>query len=396
MNMKKDTLLIIMIALSFFNTSCHRTGNIETPLYADSLFQVITIDPDALSRTERSKISIIAESIEYIPLQTTDSILIGHAQKMVVWQGNFYIWDKQTESIYLFDANGKFKNKLSKQGGSPEEYPRIYDFEVDRQNGDIWIYSDMTGKFYQYTTAGEFVKQVKSPVMISSFAVHKDWKYCYLGRSANMDYYKDTYPKMCRYMALQDDQPQHQELAYEYKDIKVPLSSFNYSFYKDTVLLTEFLKPVIYSVDTLGRLHPRYRLEFTTNTLSLSFDEEVDLKAVKSAEKAGNYAHLFGTFFETGKYVFFNYARGLIGTGFVDKSTGTVHNQGYFLEDDFNIIGLPVSISFVDENYMYKIVEPGILLKNREKGNMSSYLEKICQGIQEFNNPIIIRIKLKK
>lgn len=394
--MKKNTLLIITIALSFFNTSCHRTGNIETTLYADSLFQVITIDPDALSQTERSKISTIAENIEYIPLQTTDSILIGHVKKMVVWQGDLYIWDKQTESIYLFDANGKFKNKVSKQGGGPEEYPRIYDFEVDRQNGNIWIYSDITGKFYQYTTSGEFVKQVKSPVLISSFAVHKDWKYCYLGRSANMDYYKATYPQMCRYMALLGDEPQYQELAYEYKDIKVPLSNSNYSFYKDTVLLTEFLKPMVYSIDTLGQLHPRYRIEFTTNTISLSFDEEIDMNAVKSAEKSGNYTYLFGSFFETDKYIFFNYARGLIGTGYVDKSTGIIHNQGYFLEDDFNTIGLPVSISFVDEDYMYKTVEPRILLKNREKGNLSSYLEKVCQSMQEFNNPVIVRIKLKK
>lgn len=396
--MKMKTFLCVLVATSLLPLcfSCQHGSKVQTMMYNDSLFQVITIDPNAISKTEKAKISEISESVEYIPLQTTDSVLIGGIEKLIVWQGDFFIWDKQAESIYRFDGEGKFKSKFFKQGGGPGEYPRIFDFNMDRSNGHLWIYSDMTNSLYEYTAEGEFIQKIKSPMRVSTFAVKADQAYCYARDFVNEEYFKATFPRQYRYLMLQSGVPQQQALEYTYRETGVPLSTDNFSYYKDTVLLTEFLKPLVYSIDSVGRLVPRYKLVFTTNTIHPSFDDEIDLKQLQAEEKAGNFTDLFGGFFETDNYLFFNYARGLVGTGYVDKKTGIVHNQGYFLTDDFNDIGLSVSILFADEDYVYKTKEPSLLLRTRELGGLSPYLEKVCQEMQEFDNPVIVKVKLKK
>lgn len=194
---------------------------------------------------------------------------------------------------------------------------------------------------------------------------------------------------------MKNEQPVHQQLSYVYNEkfTNISLSADNFSFYKDTMLLCEYLKPEIYTIDSTGCLKPRYRIEFLTNNYNPSFNMDIDVEKMKAEEKAGRLAKLFDSFFETDNYLFFNYSWGLIGSVYVNKEDNTIHNMGFFLEDDFNSNSLPVTIEFVDEEYMYQIEEPSSLI--RVKSSYSPYLKKIVDGIEEFDNPVIAKIKLK-
>lgn len=147
-------------------------------------------------------------------------------------------------------------------------------------------------------------------------------------------------------------------------------------------------------IDSIGNLKPRYRVKFSTNTCEPDFNnEEIDLEQIKDKVKQGNLTFLFNGFYETDKYLFLNYSRKLIGTAYVDKKDYSIHNLGYFLLDDFNQNSLPASINYVDEKYMYKITEPEKLLMKQD--GYSPYLRKMCSTMQEFDNPVIIKIRLK-
>lgn len=377
--------------------SCKKSGTLQNVVLSDSLFQLITVDPDDIDQKKRSYISEISDEVEYIPLQSGDSILIGEIKKIIVKDSIYYIWDNLAETIFCFNSEGKFISRICKQGEAPDEYLRISDFTINLKNGNIIIYSDMSKCFYEYTKSGKLVGRTIVPFVLSSLAVRGDHAYCYLGKLPNIDFFKETFPESYRYLMLKDGHSLCQQLPYDFNEcfLKIPLSMNNFSFYNDTLLLTEYLSPEVYSIDSAGSLKPRYRIQFSTNKYAPTFSENVDLERMEQEMKQGNLTMLYNCFYETNKYLFFNYSRGLVGMAYVDKRKSTIHNMGYFLLDDFNQNTLPASINFVDDEYMYKIADPGQLLMKKGKENFSSYLNNICNNIQEFDNPVIIRIKLK-
>ena len=361
--MKKLIYVLVLPLLM----SCKKNTALQNMVINDSLFQVVTINPDNINKKEPGKISMFAESVEYIPLQTEDDMLIGEITRLIVWKDMYYIWDRLSETVFCFGQDGKFRYRLSKQGEAPDEYFNIADFTLDMESGNMVVYSDRGQALYEYSATSELVEKLDVPFIMSSFAVKGDWKYCYLGRLPNMRFYEDVFPKSYRYATLQNKNVCNEYLPYKFDEsfLKVPLSSNNFTFYGDTILLTEFLSPEIFSIDTLGRLCPRYRIEFTTNTYTPNFEEPVDLDKMKRTVKEGKLTTLYGAFYENTNYMFFNYSRGLIGLAYVDKREGLVHNPGYFLLDDFNQNTLSVSIACVDEEYLYLIGEPELLLKKK-------------------------------
>jgi hypothetical protein len=191
-----------------------------------------------------------------------------------------------------------------------------------------------------------------------------------------------------------------QQLKYTFKEshLRVPLSQNNFSFYKDTVLLTEYMMPEIYGIDENYRLIPRYRIEFTTNTYNLSFEEDANMEKMQSAENSGGLTTL-KSFYETDDYILMNYARGYYGLVYVIKNNNTIHNMGYFLFNDIQGIPMPVGILYVDSEYLYTSTEPDLLLtqiKQLKKIKESPYMQDIATKIEETGNPVIVKVKLKK
>ena len=112
-------------------------------------------------------------------------------------------------------------------------------------------------------------------------------------------------------------------------------------------------------------------------------------------EREGNLTKMSNGFYENDRYVIFNYARGLIGTAYVDKRDSTVHNMGYFNMDDYNHNPHASGIKFGDEEYIYKVEEPGMLVQNGKKQEFSPALARQVAGMSETDNPVIVRIRLK-
>lgn len=230
-----------------------------------------------------------------------------------------------------------------------------------------------------------------------SFAVHKDYSYYYLGALPNEGFFGKDYPNQYRYVVMKNGECINQQLDFTYdeKFSLIPLSADNFTFYKDTILLFEDLKPEIYTIDSVGCLKPRYRIEFLTNTYTPSFNMDIDLDKMKTEKENGRLATLWNKFYENDNYIFFGYSwEGIIGSIYVNKNDNTIHNMGFFLKDDFNNNSLSITPDYVDEDYMYTIAEPSILLS--AKSGASPYLKNILNRIEEFDNPVIAKIKLKK
>ncbi|MFV0420293.1 MAG: 6-bladed beta-propeller [Dysgonomonas sp.] len=90
----------------------------------------------------------VEQDFEIIPLATNDSCLIGGAFKVIFKNNIFYILDKLSNQVVLFDQSGKYISKLHRVGQGPEEYIRIEDFIV--VDKDIWICDNSIKKLICY------------------------------------------------------------------------------------------------------------------------------------------------------------------------------------------------------------------------------------------------------
>lgn len=73
-------------------------------------------------------------SIQYIPLETTDSCLISNLLNLQVTTDYMFMYNGKTEEVLQFDRKGKFIRRVGRQGNGPGEYSMISELAVDDSN----------------------------------------------------------------------------------------------------------------------------------------------------------------------------------------------------------------------------------------------------------------------
>lgn len=74
--------------------------------------------------------SFFVDTIELIPLETTEENLIGEITRAIFNGGKYYIRSThgmQDEKLFVFDKTGKFLQQISRRGGGPDEYIEMDD-----------------------------------------------------------------------------------------------------------------------------------------------------------------------------------------------------------------------------------------------------------------------------
>jgi hypothetical protein len=126
----------------------------------------IVIDMDSV-KSDSLKLS----HIRYVPLETSEECLIGHAYKTLIRNDKIYIADFYTAmALFVFDMDGKFLFKISKRGQGPGEYASFRDFDI-QTNGDIYMFDQHRKKFLIYNSAGEYLQEIKSDFYLSCFCL---------------------------------------------------------------------------------------------------------------------------------------------------------------------------------------------------------------------------------
>jgi len=70
-------------------------------------------------------LSDYAKSIRYIPLETTDSVLVGNIEELFYEENKILLYDFQTKRCKQFDQNGNFNTFIGRIGQGPGEYSYI-------------------------------------------------------------------------------------------------------------------------------------------------------------------------------------------------------------------------------------------------------------------------------
>jgi hypothetical protein len=154
--------IITRLKIRFFLTYLSVCAlSINLPAYGQ---KNINLDPKSRSAGDL-KLSDIAESIEYIPLETTNKSLIGpvtNPQHYVISDNYILIYCPLSAQIYLFNRKGKFMALVGREGQGPGEYLKntVSLLSVDEINKTVAIYTSHPQRLLYFNLAGKFIKSV--------------------------------------------------------------------------------------------------------------------------------------------------------------------------------------------------------------------------------------------
>lgn len=148
--MESTHKLLVIVALFLLASSCfHQEQQLKKE--GDSLVQIYLKPLEA--GKDSIKLSYIAEKVEYIPLEKTDSVVLGYSYDFRVTKD--FIFIREQNGILQFSKDGRFIRQLFNVGNGPGESIAksfaanetdnlIYAYDVHSRKGNIY---DFNGKF---------------------------------------------------------------------------------------------------------------------------------------------------------------------------------------------------------------------------------------------------------
>src|SRR5690606_16674536 len=83
----------------------------------------------------------------------------------------FYLLDIDSNSIFIFNRDGSFHNKISRIGGGPGEYLQIVDFDISKDDNSIWVYDNQSSNMIVYNQYLADFRTIKLKYHFEEFAI---------------------------------------------------------------------------------------------------------------------------------------------------------------------------------------------------------------------------------
>jgi hypothetical protein len=162
---KKNLAFTILFFLFF---SCNENVK-KSYVNVSSEFENIVVDTNMTFL----KLSTIATSIDYIPLQTSENFIIGKIDKIKLFNNKFYILDKKSaKSLFIFDRSGKFLFSKTARKDELISINNLTDFFIDEKSELIYLYArDAKTIFVFNCSNGYLVRKIKLNGFFQNIAV---------------------------------------------------------------------------------------------------------------------------------------------------------------------------------------------------------------------------------
>lgn len=153
--------IVLFVMLSSLLGSCSKEPNKE-----GCVGQSILVDP----------LGIFSETYpllynSFIALETNDSSLIQTVNKVHLIDSLIFILDQMQSQVLIFNADGRFRNKISRRGQGPEEYVDICDMYIDVLHRQLYVYDGRMGDLLCYNFDGKFIDRHR---LCYGYGVDKD------------------------------------------------------------------------------------------------------------------------------------------------------------------------------------------------------------------------------
>jgi hypothetical protein len=163
----KNLTITMLVCLCFYGNTQEIPVAKKHP--AENVIQINLYD--AYQNAKVYPLSTVAESVEYLPLETTEDCLLGeYLANIFIGENDIIVFDYAY--AYRFTPEGKFLNKIGKKGRGPGEYNRPMRIAVD-PNQQV-VYFEDRGKIVKYGYNGDFLKEYTVAVTTSKILQYSE------------------------------------------------------------------------------------------------------------------------------------------------------------------------------------------------------------------------------
>ncbi len=100
--------------------------------------------------------------IEYVPLETSDSVLLGRSLDKAFSGDMVVLADKDEGTVFFFNRQGKFLRSFNHKGQGDKEYTNLIAMCVDFEREEVFIYDYyLRYRMLVYSFDGEFKRELK-------------------------------------------------------------------------------------------------------------------------------------------------------------------------------------------------------------------------------------------
>ena len=384
--MPKNLFLIVFFCL--YSISCQNNTKKEAP----SSPKIIPFPQEAIT----PRVTDYFSYIEPIPLETSPECQIGRIDKLVIKNDLIFIQDYTQKTLFLFDINGKFKNKINAVGRGPGEFRKFFDFYVDSETRTIEILEGW--KIMRYDFLGKYINETKLERSACNFYKTKNGNYWlwagpqFDGNDVNTLVFIDKKGKIINEYFPWD------------KKGRLVSNQVMFSEYGDNILFRPFAQDyTIRYLTDIGEVLPGFYVAFGKFAMPSPFkegDKNLTGEFTRQEIRKVDYAHGIIDVFETNKYITFSMLIG--GSGYVNYVYSKKHSRAVFSKSCSKDAVLPhalLHIYAVDGDFMYGSMTPqfwfDFVQPRLEKSPIDNEkLMSLSKRIKSDDNDILFKLKI--
>ncbi|WP_158870418.1 6-bladed beta-propeller [Maribellus comscasis] len=356
------------------------------------------INIDLYSAYEKSKIyplSAVAESVEYLPLETNNECLLANIVDVTVTSKDIIVGVYEG-LCYHFNRQGKFLNVIGSIGKGPKEFTKLITCVVDTANR--WVYAVDWYKLVKFDFEGNFLEKYNFEKTLGMQNVMLQPGQILMGNTS----YQNAKPgeRFSLNFFSEKNKKHISKVACE-KQGKIPFCVCNPSMYnyEGETYLSDFWSDTIYRVKNPNLLEAYAVLDKGKFEYRNSED-----KSILGGKNTGEENVIeISRMAENSRFIFIVTSKG---TFFYDKSKKETYCSEYFklenmwanFKNDITsvpfriLLNAPNSIqngTLISHNDAYQFFEEGIDTNNPK-------IKKLLHRLQPDDNPVLVLVKLKE
>ena len=365
----------------------------------------IKIDPKNMPEGDL-RMSDLIESIEYIPLETTDESILDDNLVYDLNDNHVVAGYYNGEAVCLFNHKGKFVRTIGQKGAGPEEYLYISQLFIDPNNRYIIvidglkkIYYNMEGKFLYSSPLSVDNRDRKNELFFREQFLRVAESYLYRDSSYYVFEIEDAKGKIIKQAVRSVLVPK-----LDNKEFRLSFATHNIDcsyVYKNEPHVREVLNDTIYRIDGVNNFIPKYVIHLGKYKITPDMQGNVthywelteNCFVIKRIVETSRYLLMDCAYKNNKLYCYYDKQkkrmfRFLCKTGFPNDFDGGVNMDYPEQENNMFHTYFPVE-QFLDSQQQSKL-EP--------RGPQSAVraFEKLVKKVDPDDNPIIMIVKLKE
>ena len=320
--MKKNFPLILTVLIFY---GCSHEKQVE---FAKGDYVTINAKNINLDSNTKLPLSDFVDNIEIIPLEFTDFCMLKEIRKIVIHNDNiFLIESDKPETIYRFDIQGNFLNRIGARGQGPQELIELLDFSINEEKNIAYLLDNGKQMIYCFDFDGQFIERIFMDQHASRMEYQNGLFY----------FFRDQPTVGSHLYSLIIRNPKGEIENMYFPSKQYPISQGNQTFAKtkDGLIFHKPMNDTVYILDGKS-LNYAWFFDFGSFRFTPDEIEDIYMERVPTLQMLLKKERLSGIddLFHIGKWVYFNSTYKILSHSFLhDINSGELKVFACFIDD---------------------------------------------------------------